>query len=140
MINLEKIECQPLPPLKTPAHFHQPLLEIVQKQLKFIAPPPFKKTRVERVLSSDWLLHRPHTFFGHAKILKYITNVMMYTHWTCLLETCATWRQNREKVGGTNWWSSLVRMSESSFSKGATSRTKFLHWRYLRSRLRVFDF
>ena len=57
MINLEKIECQPLPPLKTPAHFHQPLLEIVQKQLKFIAPPPpappFKKTRVERVLSSD---------------------------------------------------------------------------------------
>ena len=57
MINLEKIECQPLPPLKTPAHFHQPLLEIVQKQLKFIAPPPapppFKKTWVERVLSSD---------------------------------------------------------------------------------------
>ena len=36
--------------------------------------------------------------------------------------------------------SSLVRMSESSVSKGATWRTKFLHWYYLRSRLRLFDF
>ena len=36
--------------------------------------------------------------------------------------------------------SSLVRMSESSVSKGATWRTKFLHWCYLRSRLRLFDF
>ena len=42
-----------------------------------------------------------HTCFGHVEILKYITNVMM----NIFIEHAFVplgWRQNREKVGGTN--------------------------------------